>query len=359
MATKPKPRRGRRVLRIFLALLLFLLLLAGGGLYYVWNGLQPTEAGEAVRLEIPSGTGTVRIAQLLEEKGLIRNKLLFTAYLKYKEEGSRFQAGTYDVAPGATLDEIIAKLNSGDTVKAEMIRFTIPEGYTVKQIAAKLAESGYTTEKEFLALQDKPGSVTLSLPEGAAVTGDELAYPLEGYLFPETYEMVKGSTSAEILERMTKELTDRLAAIPDFDGKLKASGLTLHQLLTLASLVEKEAAVPAERPLIAGVIYNRLKADMRLEIDATVQYALGETKDRLFEKDLQIESPYNTYKTKGLPPGPIASPGLASIQAALEPKESEYLFYVTKKDGTREHLFAKTYAEHLKNIEKSKQGATK
>ncbi|WP_058302140.1 endolytic transglycosylase MltG [Gorillibacterium timonense] len=359
MASSPKPRRKRRIAGIVVSLLFFFLLIAGAGALYLWNGLQPTKKGEPVRIEIPSGTGTIRIAEILEEKGIIRSKEIFTAYLKYKGEGSRFQAGTYDVTPGSTIDEVIAKLNAGETVKAEMIRFTIPEGYTVKQIADKLAEAGYVKADEFLSLEKQAQKFAQNLPAGAEVTGDQLAYNLEGYLFPETYEMKKGSTAEEILERMTKETADKLATIPNLNEQLKSRKMTLHQLLTVASLVEKEAAVPAERPLIAGVIYNRLKADMKLEIDATVQYALGETKDRLFEKDLQVDSPYNTYRNKGLPPGPIASPGLASIQAALEPKASEYLFYVTKKDGSREHLFAKTYAEHLKNIEASKKEASK
>ncbi|WP_438434417.1 endolytic transglycosylase MltG [Gorillibacterium sp. sgz500922] len=357
MARTPKPRRKRRAARILLSLFLLLLLLAGAGALYLWNGLQPTKPAAAVRVEIPSGTGTLKIAEILETNGLIRNRQLFAVYLKYKGEGSRFQAGMYDLTPGSTLDQLIAKLNAGDTVKAEMIRFTIPEGYTVEQIASKLEEAGYVKASDLLALDKAPAKLKLKLPQGADVTGAKLRFPLEGYLFPETYEMKKGSTAAEILERMAEETADKLAAIPDLDKKLAERKLTVHQLLTVASLVEREAAVPAERPQIAGVIYNRLKQDMRLEIDATVQYALGGTKERLYEKDLQVESPYNTYRNTGLPPGPIANPGLASIEAALNPKASEYLFYVTKKDGSREHLFAKTYAEHLKNIEESKKQA--
>jgi UPF0755 protein len=359
MTNTPKPPKKRRTARIVLLLVLLLLLAAGGGAFYLWEGLQPTKPAAAVRVEIPAGTGTVKIAQLLQENGIIRNHGLFTIYLKYKGEGTRFQAGGYDLTPGSTLDQIIAKLNAGDTVKAEMLRFTIPEGFTVKQIADKLEEAGDVKASELLALDKDPGKLELKLPQGAEVTDSKLLYPLEGYLFPETYEMKKGSTAKDILQRMTQETADKLAAVPDLAEKLKERNLTLHQLLTVASLVEKEAAVPNERPLIAGVIYNRMKQDMRLEIDATVQYALGETKDRLYEKDLQVDSPYNTYRNKGLPPGPIANPGVASIEAALNPKASDYLFYVTKKDGSREHLFAKTYAEHQKNIEASKKQATK
>jgi len=357
MASIPKLRRKRRFARIAATVILFILLIASAGALYLWNGLQPAKAGAAVRVDIPSGTGTLKIAEILESRGIIRNKEIFAAYLKYKGEGNRFQAGVYDLTPGSTLDQVIAKLNAGDTVKAEMIRFTIPEGYTVEQIAGKLEEAGYVKASDFLALDKTPGKLELNLPKGADPTAAGLRFPLEGYLFPETYEMKKGSTAAEILKRMTKEAADKLAAIPDLEKKLAERKLTLHQLLTVASLVEKEAAVPAERPLIAGVIYNRMKVNMRLEIDATVQYALGQTKDRLLDKDLQVDSPYNTYRHMGLPPGPIAGPGLDSIEAALNPKASDYLFYVTKKDGSREHLFAKTFAEHQKNIAESKKQA--
>jgi UPF0755 protein len=138
---------------------------------------------------------------------------------------------------------------------------------------------------------------------------------------------------------------------------LEEKKMTLHELLTIASLVEREVVIDEERALVAGVIYNRIEDGMMLQIDATVQYSLDKPKERLYEKDLLIDSPYNTYKVEGLPPGPIASPSIASITAALYPEESDYLFYVTKKDGSQSHLFAKTYEEHLKNIEKSKQAA--
>ncbi|MNJ37950.1 putative aminodeoxychorismate lyase [compost metagenome] len=157
---------------------------------------------------------------------------------------------------------------------------------------------------------------------------------------------------------MLQETNKRIKQIPEFDQKLKARGLDFNELMTVASLVEREVVADSERSLVAGVIYNRIAQDMKLEIDATVQYLLDKPKERLLYKDLQsVDSPYNTYMYKGLPPGPIAAPSLKSIEAALEPKSSEYLFYVTKKDGSGEHLFAKTYAEHLQNIEKSKETA--
>ncbi|MNI43023.1 putative aminodeoxychorismate lyase [compost metagenome] len=174
-------------------------------------------------------------------------------------------------------------------------------------------------------------------------------------MFPETYELVKESTPEQVVEAMLEQLEKKLDSAGGWQAKLKERGLSLHELLTVASLVEREVVVDSERPVVAGVIYNRLDKGQKLEIDATVQYLLDKQKERLYEKDLKVDSPYNTYRNEGLPPGPISSPGLASIQAALVPEASDYYFYVTKKDGSQGHLFAKTYKEHLANIKKSQQ----
>ncbi|MBW4839249.1 MAG: endolytic transglycosylase MltG [Paenibacillaceae bacterium] len=350
----------RKALKWLTVLLLLVIIGVGAAGIYVYTGMQPVEAKEqTVKLTIEPGTGTSGIAELLENQGLIKNSFLFVSYLKWKSEGSRFQAGVYEMKPGVTYDEIIAKLNSGDVVKAEMIRFTIPEGFTVKQMADKLAEEGLADKEVFLQLAKNAAELNDELL--SQIPADEqLTYRLEGYLFPETYELKKGSNERDIITRMLQETGVRLGGIPDFAQKLQARGLTLGELMTVASLVEREVVVDTERPMVAGVIYNRLKDGMKLEIDATVQYVLDKPKERLLNSDLRsVDSPYNTYLYEGLPPGPIAAPSLKSIEAALTPKDSEYLFYVTKKDGSGEHLFAKTYKEHLKNIETSKAMANK
>lgn len=339
---------------LLILFLLAVIAVAAAGTY-VYTQIQPVPASEeAIRITIEPGTGTSGIADILEKQGLIKNSFLFVSYLKWKSEGSRFQAGIYDLNPGVTNDEIIGKLNTGDVVKAEMIRFTIPEGFTVKQMAEKLAEEGLADQEIFLGIVDEAsglsGELLADIPEDG-----QLTHRLEGYLFPETYELEKGSTEQDIVARMFEETGKRLGSIADFDQKLTASGLTLNELMTIASLVEREVVADSERSMVAGVIYNRLKADMKLEIDATVQYVLDKPKERLLHSDLRsVDSPYNTYLYAGLPPGPIAAPSLKSVEAALAPTASEYLFYVTKKDGSGEHLFAKTYKEHLSNIEKSK-----
>ncbi len=352
------PKRSRITMWVILSLLGIIIVGAGSVAYYIWNGLQPTAAGETKRIEIAKGMSAIKVSDLLEEQGIIRNSFIFKYYLKLNDQGARFQAGQYDLNPGMEHDAIIAKLNAGDTVQAETIHFTIPEGFTVLQIADKLAEQDLIDKAKFLDLaasQTAWGDAesVRQIPDNA-----ELHQRLEGYLFPETYEMKVGSTEEDIIKRMTSELDRKLGELSeDWTDELEAKKLTLHELLTIASLIEREVVADEERALVAGVIYNRIAEGMPLQIDATVQYLLDKPKERLMEKDLQIESPYNTYKINGLPPGPIASPSIASIEAALNPEPSEYFYYVTKKDGTQTHLFAKTYQEHLRNIDKSNETA--
>jgi UPF0755 protein len=357
MDQEMKKRSKWKVIVLVLGIVMLLLAAGlGGSAYYVIRAMQPLPDEEPKQVAIPAGTGSSGIAALLEGEGIIRKDWAFMAYLKYKKEGTRFQAGVYELRPGMTMDDIIGKLNRGEVVKEEMIRFTIPEGYTVAQIADKLSGEGVVNLDAFLKLADSeanwPFARTQEIPKEKG-----LRHRLEGYLFPETYELKKGSTEENILARLLSEWNQKLQQLPaDWGVQLEKKGLTFHQLLTVASLVEREVAVDEERALVAGVIYNRLKQRMPLQIDATVQYLFEKPKERLFEKDLQIESPYNTYLHPGLPPGPIASPGLASVKAALWPEENPYLFYVTKKDGSGRHLFAKTFEEHKRNIESSKAG---
>ncbi|WP_338544047.1 endolytic transglycosylase MltG [Paenibacillus tundrae] len=335
-------------------LLLVIVIAAGGAGAYAWNLMRPLEAStEPIVFEIKSGTGTSKIAEQLQQEGLIRSGLAFKGYLKWKKQGSNFMAGTYSMNPGVSYEEIVNKLNSGEVVPEEMVKFTIPEGYTVLQMADKLSEEGIVDRDEFIKLANDPSAFDVDIIKDIPVD-EELRYVLEGYLFPETYELKKDSSTHDVMQRMLEEFQTKVNSIPDLETELQEKKLSLHELLTIASLVEREVVVDAERPLVAGVIYNRIHQDMKLEIDATVQYLLDKPKARLLFKDLKVESPYNMYLNKGLPPGPIASPSLPSIQAALQPEASEYLFYVTKKDGSSGHLFAKTYKEHQQNIAKSK-----
>jgi UPF0755 protein len=335
----------------------FASLLAGviiGAALYVSQALMPTAAtGESLFVDIPPGTDSASIAKLLESRGLVRNADIFTYYLKIRKQGDKFQAGKYEMSPGMPLEDMIGKLNNGQIVKEETLRLTIPEGYTVQQMAEKLSNAAGIDPVAFMEAADDPARYKAkaieSIPDNPA-----LKIRLEGYLFPETYEWRKDSTAQEMVGRMVVQLDKKLEQLPpDWTDVLQTKQMTMHQMMTVASLIEREVILDEERALVAGVIYNRLHKSMNLQIDATVQYMFEKQKTRLYEKDLQIESPYNTYLHSGLPPGPIASPSLASIKAALYPSETNYLFYVTKKDGSKGHLFGETYEQHLKNIAES------
>ena len=355
-APEKRRRKPRPALWSFFIALGIVLVSGGAVLFYIWNGLRPTAAKDPVRFTIERGSSADEVAAVLETNGLIRNAFLFDYWLKLKDEGSRFQAGEYEMAPGSTLEEIVAKLNSGDTVAAETIRFTIPEGFTVVQMADKLAAEGIADKDKFLAALNDPSALTGSVWVKQIPDDDDLRYPLEGYLFPDTYELKKGSTEIDIVNRMLSELDRKLNQLPeDWQTTLEEREMTVHELLTLASLIEREVVLDEERPIVASVIENRIEEKMPLQIDATIQYLLDKQKENLTEADLKVDSPYNTYQNAGLPPGPIATPGLKSIEAVLYPAETDYFYYVTKKDGSNQHLFASTYSQHLRNKEQSER----
>ncbi|MFC5405203.1 endolytic transglycosylase MltG [Cohnella soli] len=359
-SSAPLRRKPRVMLWSFLIALGIVLSLAAGLLFYLWNGLRPPASGAPVEVTITSGMRAKKVSELLEQKGLIRNASLFSGWMKLKGEGSRFQAGVYELAPGMSMNEIVTKLNNGEIIAAATIRFTIPEGFTIEQIAGRLAETAGIDKAKFLEAAKRPELWTGSAWTKLIPTDKGLKYPLEGYLFPETYEVKRGSTEIDIINRMLAELDKRLDQLPeDWSSALEERGLTVHQLLTIASLVEREVVVDEERPLVSSVIQNRLKKKMPLQIDATIQYLLDKQKERLLEGDLKVNSPYNTYLNAGLPPGPIASPSYKSIEAALFPEKSDYMYYVTKKDGTNTHLFAVTYKQHQKNISLSEKNVKK
>lgn len=355
------PPKGHLGLWSFLIALGLVVVVSASILLYVWNGLRPpAKSAEPVRVTIEKGMRAKKVGETLEAQGLIRNAFLFSMWLKYKNEGSKFQAGEYDFTPGMTNGDIVAKLNNGETVAAATIRFTIPEGFTVVQIADRLAKEGIVDKDKFMSAVRNPSQLSGSSWVKQIPGSDKLRYPIEGYLFPETYEMKKGSTESDIIDRMLAELDRKLGTLPeDWQSVLEDRGWTIHELLTAASLVEREVVVDEERPIVAGVILNRLNKNMQLQIDATIQYLLDKQKEKLTNDDLKVDSPYNTYTNKGLPPGPISSPSLKSIEAVLYPADTDYLYYVTKKDGSNTHLFAETYKQHQKNIKESEKNEKK
>lgn len=290
---------------------------------------------EKTEIDVPSDSNSTKIGTLLKENNLIRSEFAFKVHLKISGEGSELKAGKYTFKGKYSMGDITAQLKKGGEAKG--IKLTIPEGYNLKQISDVLAKDGLCTKDEFnlaVANGDYPYDY---LP----AKGDPNR--LQGFLYPETYIFDEGTSAETIIAAMLKEFNSQFTS--EYKAQLQKDGRTVLQWLTMASIVEKEAVVKDDRPIIAGVFYNRLAKNMLLQSCATVQYALGEVKPVLSNQDVQIDSPYNTYKNQGLPPGPIASPGHASLEAAMYPAQTEYLFFVAKHNGA--HVFTKTYEEHL------------
>ncbi|MHB9144431.1 MAG: endolytic transglycosylase MltG [Symbiobacteriia bacterium] len=294
-----------------------------------------------VTFQVQPGNTSAQVAASLAAAGLVKNAAAFRFYLRYRALDGRLQAGEYQLSPALTAAEVAARLGSG---RVTQLSFTVPEGMTVRQVADLLSSKGIVDKDRFLAAARDRSLVQDLLP----ATGAPLAEPLEGYLFPDTYSIPKGYSEKQIVAMMVGQF--RRVMTPAWQQQAKNSGLTVHQAVALASIIEREAEVPQDRPLISSVFHNRLKIGMKLDSCATVNYALGKSQLILTYKDLDVNSPYNTYKYAGLPPGPIASPGAASLQAALYPDDSRYLYFVAKGDGS--HAFARTLSEHLANARK-------
>ena len=321
---------------IFLAILIITSLLS---FFFFW---QRTEIPKGIKVDllVKEGMATSQIAAILENKGLIKSAKLFAIEVKTKGYENSLQAGQYEIISGMSDKEILDKLVKGD-VKREKI--TIPEGYGVKQIASLLDEKNIVKKETFLTAAKN------FTPYSYMETDDTLVeYKTEGFLFPSTYFIYPGMNEKDILTMMVKEFDRQLT--PEIRKKIEEKGRTIREFITFASLVEKEAAVEEDRPYIAKAFIKRLDIHMPLQSCATIQYILGYPKPELTIADTQIESPYNTYLNYGLPPGPIANPGLASMKAVLNPADEDYLFFVVQKNG--KHIFSKTYSEHLAAIEK-------
>lgn len=343
--TRPRSRRSRRLAIVVPTIVLSLCAMCAVPTWYVL--LKPAtsvEEGKPVQIEIPPGTSTAEMGEMLAEAGVVDNALMFRLRVRFSEYDGLLKAGVYDLATGMPYGVVMDRLAEGPPIL--YVRLTIPEGFTIDQIAERLEEQTGIAADEFSALA-KTGADGFGRDHLAEAGGS-----LEGYLFPKTYRIREGATARDVITMMLDQFDKETAGL---DMSHAASqGLTLHDIVTLASMIEKEAKLADERPLVASVIYNRLSAGMRLEIDATIEYVLPGHRFRLRNQDLKTDSPYNTYLHKGLPPGPIASPGLASLEAAAAPAETGYLYYVlTGTDGS--HTFTTTREEFLAAKRKSKE----
>ena len=340
MVETTKNRKSNKKIKFFLTISLLLLILIIGRTYYK-RGIEAVspKSPEDIRIEIPMGSSTSKVSDILKDNGLINSKLLFKYTVKKEGLDGKLKAGEYTLNTGMNVEELVKNISKGGK-NTNIVKFTIPEGYELKQIGKKLSENGFIDEKRFVTLTEDANNFAdkydflKELPEGSS---------LEGYLFPSTYDVESGSSEEIIIEKMLDAFNKIYKST--IEDKVAETGLSLNELMALASIVEREGKVDEERPLIAAVFYNRIEQGKPLESCATVQYALGERKEKLTFDDLKIESEYNTYKHKGLPPGPIASPGLKSIEAVINPADVDYLFFVSNGDGT--HTFTTNFKDHI------------
>ncbi len=340
----------KKVVASVLIALVVLILGGAGYMYYSYSRFLSKPASitaEQVEFTIEPGQLSSSIISKLYQNGLIKNELFTKVYVKQENLGTGLKAGRYFLDKSMTPKEIFEKLTSGGE-DTDQVRVTIPEGYTVEQIAELLLKQGFIKTTEEFIKECNSGvfdyEFLSNIPGGRK-------FKLEGYLFPDTYQFKSTATSHDIINAMLKRFLEISKSLPEPSGK--AEGMSLDEIVNMASIIQGEAATDSELPVISSVYYNRLEIDMLLQCDATVQYALDERKPVLSIADTKIDSPYNTYKYTGLPVGPIGNAGKACLIAACQPSDDDYFYYVTKQDGTKEHYFARTYEEHLANIRKS------
>jgi UPF0755 protein len=317
-------------------LLLALLLGVLCGIYLLLSAVLGGGEEEPVTVAVGQGDTLSSVADKLEEAGVIESSNLFKLETRIEGGETEIKAGEYRFVPGEDSEQILETLSSGESVSAFTI--TVPEGLNLEQTARVVEGEGDIPAEEF-------ESAARRTDYGYDFLDDPAIRTTEGFLFPKKYEFERGIDAAQVVDRLLRQYLLEKEGL-DFAEAQDRFNLTEYELITVASLVEKESANPEERSLIASVIYNRIRSGMPLQVDATVQYALGKAKEDLKLDDLDVDSPYNTYRNPGLPPGPIASPSRESIQVALEPTETDYLYYVLEADG-EEHLFTEDYDEFL------------
>lgn len=343
----------RLLLNLFITIGIFIFSIGGsylafnGGLNYTLNILEESKARQLnpnirqLHLEVNDSFQLEELTNILYESNFIVNKFWFTLQGELSDFNQKFIPGKYSISSNMTNSEIIDLLTT-PTKEKNTVKFTIPEGFTVLQISNRLDDLGIINKEDFLKAvneREYDYSFLKSIPLDSK-------YKLEGYLFPDTYIVNKDATSEEIIIKMLNRFEQ---VISQYSQYIYNSSYTLHELITIASIIEHEAKLNDERPLISGVIYNRLESNMMLQMCSTVQYDLEKRKSNLSYQDLDIDSPYNTYKQIGLPIGPICSPGEASLKAAMSPEAHDYYFFVLKDPKVGSHAFSRNASEHEQN----------
>lgn len=344
-----------KIVTIVVVVLILIISILGFTVFrYIQSSLNPLDpqSNKKIEITIPTGSSNKQIGEILEKGHIIKSGLVFNYYTKFNNL-TGFQAGTYKLSPSMTLDGISKKLQGGNGLSVADVKLTIPEGFTSEQIADKLADKTKLDKKDFLALmkddqffQEMQAKYPKLLESAANAT--DVRYRLEGYLFPATYDYLNKMTLKDLVTQMIAK-TD--AVMQNYYDTIAAKNMTVQQVLTLASLVEKEGVSDTDRKNIAQVFYNRLAQNMPLQSDISVLYALNETKETVTIKDTQTDSPYNLYLNTGYGPGPFNNPGEKAIQAVLNPIQNDYLYFVADVK-TGQVYFAKTLEEHNALVEK-------
>jgi len=351
--------------KIILIIVVIIILIAGGGFIYFLNQISVPVSGESSEklFLIESGQGVKEISANLKKEGLITNDFVFQTYIWLKKQGSKLQAGEYDLPQNLNMVDLTRVLVSGEALSKERVAKII-EGWNNSEIADYLSQFYLEDNKDQNRSEEEiKEEFKTEFSRAVAVTDSRELIPeksysflidkpadqgLEGFLFPDTYRVYKKSETAHIIEKMLDNFDQKLSE--DLRTEIKRQEKTIFEIVTLASIIEQEVRTVKDRKLAAGIFYKRLEQSIPLESDATVNYVTGKQKLQPSYKDTKAESLYNTYLHPGLPPGPICNPGLDSLEAAVYPEESDYLFFLTKPDGST--VFSKTYEEHLANKRK-------
>ena len=327
-----------------------LLILLAVGYVYIQIGPYNKNSEKDILVEIPNGATLTKVSSILEENKLIKNKVLFKVVSKFKEDNNGVKAGKYLLSQKYSNSEILDVLISGKTYN-DGIKVTIPEGSTYKEVIKYLTNKKIGKVEVYEELINNPKEFY----DKYKFLDEKDITTLEGFLYPDTYYFEKDMSEKDVISAMLKRFSE--VYTPELKEKQKKMGLTLQQVINMASIIEKEAVKDVDRTKIAGVFYNRLEIGMPLQSDATIQYIFDERKHIVSYSDLKIDSPYNSYLNKGLPPTPIANPGIKSIEAALEPEDNDYLYFVATVDGGNN--YSKTYDEHLKYVKEYKENRDK
>lgn len=316
--------------------------------FQMWLSGEGNNKGFAVSgnrmVRVKEGMSTADIAQLLHEKKLVKNPKAFGYQARWDGLAGKLQAGMYQLQGGMSNKELVDTFVKG---RIQYVKFVVPEGYSIKKIAEKLETEELGDAKKFMEAAKNYA------PYPYMQTDKPVNFKAEGFTFPATYDFAYGTSEKRMLETMVA-IFDKRMEQDGIKAVIKEKNLKLHDVVNMAAMVELEAVYTEEQPRIAGVFDKRMKIGMPIQSDTTIQYLLGKQKEVVLYKDLEIDSPYNTYKYAGLPPGPIGSPGMAAIKAVLQPEQNDFLYFVAEKDG--HHRFTKSFAEHQRAINDIENG---